>query len=430
MVSLARVGHIKYSWEAMIQSRTYSRYRFVIGGLTVLSHFGLGASYLAVSPILPLITDEYGVSHATSGLLVGVVMIMSAIFGIPGGFIVGRLGLRRTYTIALFMVGLLTLSALSPGFWGLLVLRVLYGLGFAAFIPANGPLLMQWFRPRELPVINGMNMAGVSLGIMLSLSTAAPLSDRLGWEMVLGIFGAIGLFAAFAWLLLGRVRGGAETLAVAPVALKEVWEVLRNRTVFLLGIADAACFSLYVALTGWLPTFYNETRGMSLTEAGLIISVLPFVGIFGVLLGGVLPAKIESRRLFFIVPGALVGLGGLGSFLLGDLSLIYLSVILLGLGAWLYQPMLMTLPMELPGMTPQRVAIAWGWFMTTSGVTTFISPLAVGALRDGTGSFIPGFLIFGVLAWFLLIVGLLLPKTGTQSAQAPDTAASPAPAQD
>ena len=186
---------------------------------------------------------------------------------------------------------------------------------------------------------------------------------------------------------------------------------------------------MYVALTGWLPTFYHETRGMSLTQAGFIVSVLPFVGIFGVLLGGVLPTKIESRRLFFIVPGMMVGLGGLGSFLFGDLSLIYVSVILLGLGTWMYQPMLMTLPMELPGMTPQRVAFAWGWFMTTSGVTTFISPLVVGALRDGTGSFVPGFLIFGILAWFLLIAGFLLPKTGPESAQAEPTA-SPAPAQD
>ena len=247
----------------MIQSPTYSRYRFVIGGLTVWAHFGLGTSYLAVSPILPLITKDYGVSHATAGLLVGVVMIMSALFGIPGGFIVGRLGLRRTYTIALFMTGLLTLSALSPGFGGFLALRILYGLGFAAFIPATGPLLMHWFRPRELPVINGLNMAGISLGMMLSLSTAAPLSDILGWERVLGIFGAIGLAAAFAWLFFGRVQSGVESVAAAQVAWREVWVVLRNRTVFLLGIADAACFGMYVALTGWLPTFYHETRGMS-----------------------------------------------------------------------------------------------------------------------------------------------------------------------
>ena len=410
----------------MIESRTYSPYRFVIGGLTVWAHFALGISYLAISPILPIITEDYGISHATASLLVGVVMIIGAAFGIPGGMIVGRLGIRRTYGIGLFMVGLLTLSALAPGFEGLLALRILYGLGFAAIIPATGPLLMQWFRPKELPIINGLNMTGISLGFVVSAATAAPLSDVLGWERVLGLFGATGVVGAFAWLFWGRAQGGVGDAATS-VAWGEIRIVLRNRAILLLGIADASCFSLYIALTAWLPTFYNETRGMSLTEAGFIISVLPFVGIFGILLGGVLPTKIESRKLFFIVPGAMVGLGGLGSLLIGDISLIYISVIVLGLGAWLYQPMLMTLPMELPGMTPQRVALAWGWFMTTSGVTTFISPLVVGAMRDSLGSFIPGFLIFSVVAWFLFVAGFLLPKTSLQSAQLPGPEASTTP---
>ncbi|MCE2463444.1 MAG: hypothetical protein J4F46_05980, partial [Dehalococcoidia bacterium] len=93
-------------------------------------------------------------------------------------------------------------------------------------------------------------------------------------------------------------------------------------------------------------------------------------------------------------------------------------------------PSLLTLPIELPGMTPQKVALAWGWIMTASGVGTFIAPLVVGILRDSTGSFTPGFLVFGLLAWFLFVAGFLLPNTGDRRLGPPGKVASPAPASD
>ena len=414
----------------MIKTNTASPpYRYVIGGLTLWAHFATGLSFQSVSPVLPLITDDYGINHTTAGVLVGIVMIIHGAFGIPGGIIVGRVGVWRIYTVSWFMMGALTLMALSPGFGGLMALRIIYGLGVAAMLPATGPLIMQWFRPREVPIITSLNIACVSLGIMVSVSTAAPLADLIGWETVLGLFGAVGLAGAFAWLAWGKAREEAWE-AAAPLSPKEIWSVLKNKTIFLLGLADTACFSMYVALTGWLPTFYNEVRGMSLAEAGFLTSLLPFMGIFAVLLGGFLPLRIRPRRLFFIVPGVMAGVGGLGSFLIDNTAVTYFSVILMGLGAWLYVPSLLTLPIELPGMTPQKVALAWGWIMTASGVGTFIAPLVVGIMKDSTGSFTPGFLIFGLLAWFLFVAGFLLPGTGGRMAQPPSAVASLAPAPD
>jgi len=40
----------------------------------------------------------------------------------------------------------------------------------------------------------------------------------------------------------------------------------------------------------------------------------------------------------------------------------------------------------------------------------------VGAIRDGTGTFVPGFIIFAVGAWFLMIAGLLIPTKNWRSA--------------
>ena len=115
------------------------------------------------------------------------------------------------------------------------------------------------------------------------------------------MFGGIALLGAMAWGILGRVESSAKATG-AGISLKEVWSVLRSRTILLLVTADALVFMQYTALTSWLPTFYNEIRGMSLTQAGFITGLLPFVGVFAVLVGGFLPLRFESKKPFFIIP--------------------------------------------------------------------------------------------------------------------------------
>ena len=397
-----------------------SRYRFVIGVLVIWAHFGGGLSFQSVSPILPLITDDFGISNTAAGLLVGVVLFVIGVFGLPGGVVVGRVGLWRVYTIGWFMMSAVALTAALPNFHLLLVLRTVHAFGLALILPATGPLLMQWFRGKELPVITSLGLASMSLGTAISLGTVVPLASAVGWELALSLFGAVALVGAIMWLFLGK----AEEIvghAASQVTRADIVSVIKNRTILLLGIADGACFAQYMALSGWLPTFYYEDRGMSLAQAGGIISLLPAMGIVSVLLGGLLTMVIPSKRLFFIVPGIMVGIGGLGTFLFDSTPVVFLSVGLVGLGSWLYLPVLLTLPMELPHMTPQRVAITWGWLMTAPGIAGFVAPLTVGAMSDSFGSFVPGFLLFAVISWFLMVAGFLLPRKSPRQIGLPET---------
>ena len=395
------------------ESSRYPRYRFVIGGLILFAHFSVGINIFVVAPLLPLIIDDFGVSRVTASLLIALALLIHSFFGLPGGIIAARFGLKRMYFLSWLMIGLPVLSAVAPGFGTVLMLRLVYGIGFGAIIPATGPLLMQWFRPREITIMNGLDMAALSLGVALSVSVAVPLANAMGWQNTLSVFGGIALLGAVAWGILGRVESGAQATG-AGISLKEIWSVLRNRTILLLVAADALVFMQYTALTSWLPTFYNEIRGMSLTQSGLVTGLLPLVGVFAVLAGGFLPLRFASRKPFFIVPGLLLGLGGLGSFLIDSSFGIYVSVVLLGIGSWSYAPTLLSLPMEIPGMTPQKVAVVWGTFVTVSGFGMFVSPIVVGAIRDASGSFVPGFVIFAVGAWFLVIAGVLMPKTSAE----------------
>ena len=92
---------------------------------------------------------------------------------------------------------------------------------------------MQWFRPNEVAVMNALTTAVLSLGIALSVTTAAPLAKIMDWQMALTVFALPGVLGLAAWLVLGRESGGVP-MPGGGLSLREVGMVLRNRTVVLL----------------------------------------------------------------------------------------------------------------------------------------------------------------------------------------------------
>ena len=401
--------------------------------MTLAAHLAAGLNLFALSPLLPLAIEEFDISHWAAGLLVSLPMLVGAAIGIPGGILIARVGVKRAYMWAWVAMALLALAPIVPNFYVLLVLRLAFGVGLALVVVATGPLVMQWFKPREMLVVNSLNTAILSAGVAVSLAGAVPLADLLGWQLTLTVFSGVGIVGAVLWPLAPRDRDTGQERR-AGISVREVLAVLRGRVVVLLVAADAGIFIQYTALTTWLPTFFGEERGISAQEAGFITSILPFVGIFAVLAGGAIPLLFESLRDrlaafgrfgefcfsykgIMASSGVLAILGGLGSFLLGSQMGIYVSVVALGIGSWFYVPALLTIPMRLSGATPERVAAVWGSYMTFSGLGMFIFPILVGWLYDSSNSYYPGFIICAAASWALLIAGVFLPREAASVSQ-------------
>ena len=387
------------------------RYRLVIACLVIVAHFSVGLNVFSISPLLGDIIRDFGVNRSAAGLLIALAMLVFAGSGLPGGVVVTRLGIKWSYTLGWWLVSLTTLSFLAPNYISLLVLRLFFGLGFALVLIASGPLMLQWFRPKEVLVMNGLNTAVLSLGIALSIATAAPLAGVIGWQGSLSVFGTVGMVGAAAWVVLGKVAADVvQTSGAMPFRL--ISRLLRSREIMLLILADGGTLVQYTALTAWLPAFFSEVRGMSPTQAGFVTGLLPFIGVFAVLLGGFLPLRFGTPRSYFIWPGTLVAIGGPGSFLLGNPAGIYLALVMVSIGSWLYVPTLLSRTMELTGRDPERVAVVWGLLITFAGLGMFVAPILVGSLRDVTGGYLPGFLICSAAALALLIAGIGMPRTG------------------
>ncbi len=391
-----------------------SRYRFVIAGLLGFLAFSMSVNMFATGPIVPMIIDQYGTSNSMAGLLSSVIFLVQIPFAVPASTLVGRIGLKRLITLAA-VTGSATLLTfiVAESFFLVLSLRAIYGVGMVLMWPAVGPLLMQWFNSRELPMVNGVFMLCASLGVVVSNMTIVQLSEAVGWEMALSVFGGVSAFGVMMWLSFGKARTIQVGDNISGQSINgSVWGVLRSRNTILVGIADAGPLALLSVSQAWLPTFYYREHGMGLSDGGTLMGLLSISGFVALILASVLPIWFKLRRPFLILPGMIAGFAALASLLLVDLLPPYIAVVFLGFACWFYVPALVTVAMELHTGDPRQVAVILACLMSIGGVAGFVSPPLVGAVSDLTGSLMPGLAIFAVFGWSLAIAGLLIPETG------------------
>jgi cyanate permease len=396
-------------------------YRWIVESLLFLLYMVFGISWLAWSPLLPDVENVFDVSHARAGLLISAVSVAKAFVPILAGVLAARLGNRRAIALGAVLAALAVAAPYAPSFEALLGVRFLFGIGGAIIVTLTGAAAMEWFPRGELPMVNGLNNVAVNCGITIAMFVAVPLAGSLGWQKALALIGASGGLVALAWLFLGREGAVAETRQVESSA--RLGEVLRMRETWLVALAFTGPLSLYLALNTWLPTHYMTAFRLSKGDAAHATGVFNLVGIPTALIGGWLCQRLGLRRPLIIIAGLLMPVAAAGMVALPSAGLRTAASILTGIAFFLYVAPLFTVPMELEGMTPRRVALMTGVVYSVAYLVSFVSPLLVGFINDRTGSFLPGLLLAAAGAGSLALAGFLLPETGPAGRSAP---ASPA----
>lgn len=390
-------------------------YRWVIEASLLLLNFSMGLSFLAVAPLFPLIIDAYEVNRATASLLVGVTTLGVAIAIVPCSVLAARLGTRWSVTLGGLLMSSMALVPLAESFPILLMTRVGFALGAATTLSAVPSVVMRWFPIRELPLINGANVVAQSLGVTMSMVLAARLAAVIEWEYALFSFACVTITATALWLIVGRNPGGEDDIGTPVFHLPDLFATMRSRPTWLLGLGLAGALGANVSLASWLPTFYHEEWEFTLERAGTLGAILALFGIGGSLLGSTLPVRFPRRRPFLIGAGLLLPIVSLGTFTTTSALVLYPSLMVLGILAWIAMPLMFTIPMELPGMTPARVGVTTALVLAIGNSSGFFSPLIVGLLRDATGAFSAGLLFAACLGLLLALSGWLMPETGRRS---------------
>jgi MFS transporter, CP family, cyanate transporter len=180
------------------------------------------------------------------------------------------------------------------------------------------------------------------------------------------------------WLVLTRHEPAHERRLERPPRLP--W---RSRVAWLL----VALFSLmaftYYGINAWLPDSYVE-HGWSTQTAGSLLAVLNLVAIPASFLVPWLSDHVGTRRAWLLAMATTFIVGISGVVLVPDAA--YAWMIALGIASGGMFALVMTLPLDLEH-EPGRVGALVGMMLGLGYTIGAISPFALGAVRDATGSF-------------------------------------------
>jgi ACS family glucarate transporter-like MFS transporter len=417
------------------QRRPRGNLRWAIVGMCFL---GVSINYLDranLSIAMPDIVKEFGISHTVEGLILGGFFWTYALFQLPAGHFIDRLGARVTYGFAVVWWSVFTaLTAVATGAGSLFGFRLGLGVGESASYPASAKVVSKWFPKRERALATSIYDSGARFGSAVALPVVAALVAWLGWRASFVVTGALGVLWAIGWVMWYRdprrksglraeelhyIEGGgaradepdeagADEAAAAGTAAPAVptvrWRQLFGyRTVWgmMLGFF-CLNFVIYFFIT-WFPTYLHDARGFSLLGTGFYGVIPAIVAIFGGWLGGWVSDRIYDRTgdlnkarkvclvggmlfssviaLAVVVPSAWTALG--------LLSVCYASLTFAAASVW-------SLPADV-APTPNQVASIGGIQNFASNLAGVGSPFLVGALYDATGSFVVPLVVVGCL---------------------------------
>ena len=259
------------------------------------------------SVIGTFLMEDYGLSKTELGAIYSFFTPTYGIGQIPSGILCDWVGPHLFLGVIIVLGSLvLPLFGVAGGRGGLIALRLAFGAAQAGTYPALAKVTATWFPVRSRTIVQGWvaTFFGRSGGAMSSIILATVLIGYFGmsWQWALGVMGAAGVLFGIVFLLLfrnspndhPRVNAAERALIAegspppdpsAPPVLP-LRAAIKNRSMLFFiiqQIASAGADGVYVLFMG---DYFLNTKGIDITEAGLLISLPLWGGAIGGMLGG------------------------------------------------------------------------------------------------------------------------------------------------
>lgn len=338
------------------------------------------------------IAADLHLNHAERGLLVATPLLGGAALRIVLGLLTDRIGARRT---ALLGLTLTFVPLLLGWFWGnsfprLLVVGLLLGVAGASFAAAL-PLAGRWYPPHYQGLALGIAGAGNS-GTALATFFAPRLAEALGWPAV---FGLALIPVSLTWLaVVGLAREAPQRPPAQP--LGHYFSLLRLKDTWWFCLFYLVTFGGFVGLASFLNVFFCTQYELSPIVAGNLATICVLAGSFLRPVGGYLADRLGGIRMLILL---YLGVGSLLTLLALLPPLVLATVLFTGCMGFLGMGNGAVFQL-VPQRFPRQIGMITGIVGAAGGLGGFLLPTVLGSLREWTGSFSGGLVLFAFLALF------------------------------
>ena len=282
-----------------------SRYRILF--VTVFAFVVCNMDKVNISVAIIPMARDFGWTSTQAGFIQSAFFYGFAVSQLPGGFLSTKLGGTKVLPFGMLILSLATL--VIPVFGvdekSIFLARVLVGLGEGVAPSAATDIIARSVSVSERSRAVGFVFSGFNLGSVLGLGVAPILIDLTNWRTVFAIFGSCGLvWSAWAMRVYGDggmvdesknydpVEGlqGRRVFTIDKKAMERgeavpedppiPWgEFISNPSVrALMYVHYCQNWGFYVLLA-WLPTYFTDELGVTLTNASLLTLLPPLANV-------------------------------------------------------------------------------------------------------------------------------------------------------
>ncbi len=408
----------------------------------------------------PEISKALSLSPVQMGYIFSAFAWSYVIAQLSGGWLLDRFGSKVTYFFSIFLWSVFTLFQGAVGFLtgglavaALFALRLLVGTAEAPSFPGNSRITSAWFPKQERGLAAAIFNSAQYFATVLFAPIMGWLVHSYGWQSVFYVMGALGVVLAFVWLktIYGprehprisaselqyiRDGGGLVDLDSRPASEKtrevDTWacikELLANRMLLGVYIGQYCITTLTYFFLTWFPVYLVQERGMSILKAGFVASLPAVCGFLGGIAGGWLSDRLARRGLSLsvsrkvpIVLGMLMSMSMIAcNYIATDILVVAVMSLAFfgkGVGALGWAVVSDTSPKEAGGLSG-------GLFNTFGNAAGITTPIVIGYIVQGTGSFAGALVFVGAnaalaIASYLFVVGEIKRVTLRRSILAP-----------
>ena len=276
---------------------------------SLASCFYLYEFFIRVTPdaVLPQVSSAISIPDTDLVTALSAYLWVYAPMQLVVGLLIDRFGSRFPLAVASIACGigsLLFASATSGVDLGMG--RGLQGFGSAfAFVGAIYVATV-WCSPKRLALIVGLTTSVGMIGAIAGQAPVAAIASEFGWQTVVRWGGLIGIGLGVVLLVFIPSRPAWFHDRVGPEphrsVLKDLWKVGLNWKVWLVGCISAIVYlpqSVFAAM--WGTTYLERSLGSSVTQAAMLVSILPFTWLFACPIVGWLSDRLGLRKRLLLI---------------------------------------------------------------------------------------------------------------------------------